>query len=564
VLKRGLALRAATHAATWLPFTDGAIATMRGGWLPINDNAAIAVRSWDALTRYGPMLGQPSRLAPGVYDPGPAQYWLLALPVHADPMEGALWGAALWCMLACSLAIEAARSAAGTAGGVLAAAGLLGAILWIPGVTHLPVWNPWFGLMFFLAALAAAWAVLAGRRWWWPALVITASVAAQAHLMYALACGALVLVALAVGLADSLRARAGWWWLVPGVIAGLGCWSLPLIQEFTARHGNLSALLHDSGSAGPAGGLAFGLRAVAASVQPAPVWWTSFPRIHSLGLAGQRPAAAGVAAFVLLAAIGVAASLRPLRSRLVAALAALGLVVGLAAAVTFAAIPAASIAQQNAGNDSLTYLMAPMYPVGMVTWLAVAAAAALLARRVVAWVRAARTVSAPAAAGPQAEGGSARRARRITATPWLARGAGTLAAVGALALASFCAADGAQAAPRSDADFTLIQAITLVSRAVRAELPAQRLKLSVTGLDQHFRRGVTLGLAYVLVTDGYRPEVVPHYAWQLGPAFTFHGQSVLRVIVKLSPRSYMVVIGQPPISLTDGGGGGHVPYLRLS
>ncbi len=74
---------------------------------------------------------------------------------------------------------------------------------------------------------------------------------------------------------------------------------------------------------------------------------------------------------------------------------------------------------------------------------------------------------------------------------------------------------------------------------------------------------MTLWLAYALVTDGFQPELVPHYAWQLGPAFTFHGQSVPRVSVKLSPRSYMVLIGQPPITLTDDDGG-HVPDLRLS
>ncbi len=57
----GFALRAAMHAGARLPFIDGSIATMRGGWRPTSDNAAIATRSWDALTRYGPVLGQPSR-----------------------------------------------------------------------------------------------------------------------------------------------------------------------------------------------------------------------------------------------------------------------------------------------------------------------------------------------------------------------------------------------------------------------------------------------------------------------------------------------------------------------
>ena len=71
-----------------------------------------------------------------------------------------------------------------------------------------PSWNPWFGMMFFIAALAAAWAVMSGHRGWWPALVVTASVAAQAHLMFALASVPVVLTVLALidGPADTVRA----------------------------------------------------------------------------------------------------------------------------------------------------------------------------------------------------------------------------------------------------------------------------------------------------------------------------------------------------------------------
>lgn len=61
---------------------------------------------------------------------------------------------------------------------------------------------------------------MSGRRWWWPALVITASVAAQAHLMFALAASALVLLTLIIGLADAFRAKTGYLWTAAGLAAG--------------------------------------------------------------------------------------------------------------------------------------------------------------------------------------------------------------------------------------------------------------------------------------------------------------------------------------------------------
>ena len=104
-------------------------------------------------------------------------------------MPGVLWGAAVWCTVAASLAIDAAWAAAGAPGGVLASGMIPGVVAWIPAIAMVPGWNPWFGMMFFIAALAAGSPVLSGRRRWWPVLVVTGSVAAQAHLMYAIAPG---------------------------------------------------------------------------------------------------------------------------------------------------------------------------------------------------------------------------------------------------------------------------------------------------------------------------------------------------------------------------------------
>ena len=73
------------HLAAWLPFVTGTVRLVRDGWFPLGDNAAIALRSWNSLTAHGPLVGQATRLAHGVFDPGPLEYWLLAIPVHISP-----------------------------------------------------------------------------------------------------------------------------------------------------------------------------------------------------------------------------------------------------------------------------------------------------------------------------------------------------------------------------------------------------------------------------------------------------------------------------------------------
>src|SRR5712691_2062021 len=178
-VRRASLLRVATHVASWLPFLAVVADSMRVKWRVVGDGAGIALHSWNALTAHGPLVGQTTELAHGLHDPGPLQYWLLAVPVHLDPVRGVLWGAALWCMVAGSLTIEATWSALGKIGGLLASGTILAMVAWRPELAIKPYWNPWFGMLFFLAALAACWAVMSGRRRWWPLLVITASVAAQ-------------------------------------------------------------------------------------------------------------------------------------------------------------------------------------------------------------------------------------------------------------------------------------------------------------------------------------------------------------------------------------------------
>ena len=401
-MPRGLAIvfRLAAHLAAWTPFAIGAIRSLQQDSPVIADGAAIALRAWDVLTPYGPLVGQATQLRKGAFDPGPLQYWLLAIPVHIDPRAGVVWGAALWCMVAASLAIEAARSAFGAFGALAASGIVIASVAWQPLIAADPYWNPWFGLIFFLATLAAGLAAVSGQRHWWPVLVLTASVAAQAHLMFALASAALVLVALAAGLADTARARARYWWAVLGLMVGAGCWIAPFIQQFTSRRGNLGLLIASLGARQPAGP-AFGLKALTASAQPPTVWWQRSLSFRYQGIASEIGGRTPVFAVAMLAftAVVLAVALWPLRSRRLAALAAVSLLTSGAVLATYS-----NIAVHNIGLRGQNYLLVVLLPAGLLAWLTAGAAAVLAARRVTGHAR------GPAAARPRPPGAPATAA----------------------------------------------------------------------------------------------------------------------------------------------------------
>ena len=396
-----IAFRLAAHLAAWIPFVIGAIRSVQKESPVVSDSASIALRAWDVLTPYGPLVGQATQLRNGAYDPGPLQYWLLAIPVHLDPRAGVVWGAALCCMVAASLAIEAAWSAFGVFGGLAASGIIVGTVAWQSLIAVEPEWNPWFGVMFFLATLATGLAVLSGRRRWWPVLVVTASVAAQAHLMFALASAALVLVALVAGVADTIRARAGYWWAVFGLMAGAACWIAPFIQQITGRPGNLRMLIGSLGTRQPAG-TAFGLKALSASVLPPTVWWRPAMSFRLEGIArviGGGTPAFGVAVLVLTAAL-LAVAVRPLRSRRLAALAVVSLLTSGAVLATYSSIP-----EHNIGHHTQNYLLVVLLPAGLLVWLTTGTAAVLAARRVTGRAGAPAGVRRPPRGTPGAAGG---------------------------------------------------------------------------------------------------------------------------------------------------------------
>ncbi len=532
---RSIVLRVVAHLAAWLPFVIGAVRLIRRGWRPVGDEAAIALRSWNSLTAHGPLVGQATRLAHGVFDPGPLEYWLLALPVHLDTVHGVLWGAVICCLVACSLAIEAAWSVLGAAGGLCASGFIVGLVLWTPDITLPPSWNPWFGIVFFTAALAAAWAVLSGRRGWWPGLVVTASIAAQAHLMFTVPSGVLAVLALIVGLVDTIRARSRYWWVLIGVVAGAACWAAPLIQQFTSRNGNgnLGLLFSSSGGAttGTRTGGAFSLKALSAAMGPPPLWWKSHLQPTAIfNLISHRSTWFAVAALILIAVAGLTA-IRPLRCRPLASLAAVTLVISFGSLVTYSSIPV-----HYTSLGTLPYLVVLLFPVGVLSWLVVGSWAVLMARLISGRLAAAERVrTRPLAAGQGA-------------TRW-AGGAGRLAGLAASALLAVGVAlivvlQGPVA--RQITDDPSMPLSASVSRQIARDLPGQRIALSVYASDPSTLGRLTLGLTWELTPRGFHAEISrTRLARELGDRYVYRGGPIPHVRVRVRFHGASVTVTRP-------------------
>jgi hypothetical protein len=506
---------------------------LRSGWIPVSDSAVIALRSWDVLSAHAPLVGETTRLAHGVFDLGPLEFWLLTLPVHLYPAQGVLWGGALWCMVAASLAIEAAWAVAGELGAVLASGMILGIVAWSPGIAMVPVWNPWFGMMFFIAALAAGWAVLSGRQKWWPVLVITGSIAAQTHLMYAIAVACLLLVGFIAVMVDSLKSGK-YRWAIIGIIAGLACWTAPLIQQFTARTGNMTRLIGASRSGATArAGFDFGLKALSAATQPPAYWWKPSLTALKLSTIDQRAAWFGIVQLSVTALVLIVAIFF-LRSRRAAALAVLSLLTAAAALTTYSGIPAWNIRRPV---TDLSYLMAPMLPVGVLAWLA---AGYVL---VLAIWQATRRLRARDATQPVS--GRSSDARKITAT-WGPRIAGLAAVALLIALTTRAVAHIGVAYPYQNA---ARNAIRSASMKIEREISARRVALVVVAPNTNYQRQATLGLIYVLRSAGYAPE---SHSWvsQIGRAYYYGGGPVTHVTVfayKGGEKTRVVITGVPGV-----------------
>lgn len=290
-----------------LPLVWWAGAVLAGGWVPEGDFAVAAVRTHDVFGPHTPLLGMPSTSGQAVegvhaHHPGPLQFQLLA-PLYA------LSGYAPWALVVGSLlllaglmavTLAAADRAAGPRG--WQAMTVVSAVVVVAvGAALVTPWNPWPAVFALGAAVSTAWAILTGHGRWWPAFVVTVSLAAQAHVAIApvsLVLGVTTLVA-SVALWRRGRLEVPQGSIALAAVLGLAVWAAPLADVARNEPDNLDLLLEvaRAGGGGPLGAVLL-VAAVAAVV-----WWTGR---RGTGLTSGRPSS--IVALTLIGAIVLVAS----------------------------------------------------------------------------------------------------------------------------------------------------------------------------------------------------------------------------------------------------------------
>ena len=492
------AVRLGCHVAAWLPLVVVGFRSLATGWLPTSDAAVSAWRARDVLSAHPTLLGAPthtSAVGHQAFAPGPVLSWLLTVPVHLAPGPGVLWGSVLLALAAASLAVEAGRAAWSPWGGVLTAASVFGLLATEPGIVFNPVWTPWLGAVWTVAALACAWAVGSGRWLWWPGSVAASSVAAQSHVIFVpVALGVCAAGPVAALLAHRSGGGSGggtagrsvrWRALVAGGALGLVLWLPTLIDQVTGRPGNLTLLWRGARGRGGTLGLSLALRGYGSATAPAASWMHRLPTrgtpafIAIYATVFDAAVWQGVATLALLVVVA-AAAVRTGRNRLAAA-AWIALVAGAAVTVTVAAVPQSDVLE-------LGYVSVVYWPVGMLAWAVLVAGTVELARVA-----------------------SARTGHRLAVPARVAGAVVALVLVGSVALA----ATDVAGVPDELSVGGGPAAVTIVRRstaAVLAVAPRRPFELVVVGPDPARLFAVLPGLGYALAARGAPVRLPPDLA----------------------------------------------------
>ena len=353
----------------------------RGHWLPTGDNAMITSFSLD-LFDHPPLLGMPTSLSNRtgvpVRHPGPLPFWLIGGPARAfgAPGHGVLLASVGIHLGSVALAAFAAWSLRPRLVAPLTGTLCGGLILWsLSNGSVAQPFNPLLAVLSAFASLLGAWAVVSGRteRLW--VFVLAGSVAGQAHVTFLpliAVVSLLVVVAVALHLRRASmadRRRTLLRSVLPAVLAGLLCWSGPIIDQLFG-HGNLFALARGTGG-GPSAGWRYGLARVVDVSSFRPLWTTVPPGGPLPDPSAQRWAVAGlVLGFV---ALGAVLGFRR-RNRMFVGGCAVAFTALAGAALVSSLVPADPAALASPNNRLF------WWPVGCVLWAVVAAMASELAR----------------------------------------------------------------------------------------------------------------------------------------------------------------------------------------
>lgn len=508
--RRPVAARYALHAAAVVapavPLAATAGDELARGWRPTSDDAALAWRAFDVFSAHAPLLGayNDASASPAhpVFDLGPLEYYLLAVPVRIDPVHGLLWGAVLLAGLLAGVAVHAAWRAGGPAVAAVVSGGfLLLAATQVTAVLNLP-WNPNLGCYAFACCLVTAAAAASGRLAWWPVAVGAGALAADCHLVFAACSVAAVAAGLVTGLVARRRDRAGRVALplVSGLGVGLAALAPTLVQQVADRRGNLSALVSGLGHHGRPRGLASGFAALGRAASWPPAWTHAVPAVGTFDRDARFLTAlfggsdlAGIA-LTAVAGLVAAVSLATRRWGLGGA-AVVATVSAVALAWTYGSVAASQTA-------TLTYVDVASWPVAMALDGVVAAGAVALVAGL------ARRPPAGHRAGP-----GSLRARVL---------AGSLAAVALSALLGWALVADLSSTGHSDAvigGWEVARSIDPVAAAVARRVG--HAEVVVEPGDALFEGGLPTwalaeGVVYALHAEGVDVRTLPPTAPELG------------------------------------------------
>ncbi len=237
------------------PLAVAVIAQRGDGWHPVYDLAMTELRVRDVGGPHTPLIGLQGRIGPTGSHPGPISFYLLA-PVYRllgssafalQAATGVFHGAAAVTAL---LVVRRRRE-----GWALLGVGLVLLLLMqgygLGSLTE--PWNPLLPMLWFVAFLVAAWAVVDGDLPMLLPAVAAASICAQTHVPYlAMTLGLGGLVTLAAATHAWRRWRddrvPDWRWLAAAAALGLVLWAPPLIDEVINEPGNLTQIVDHLGT----------------------------------------------------------------------------------------------------------------------------------------------------------------------------------------------------------------------------------------------------------------------------------------------------------------------------
>lgn len=365
------------------PIGVAVLAQRNAHWHPVYDLAMTELRVRDVGSSHTPLIGLQGRIGPSGSHPGPISFYLLA-PVYRllGSSAFALQAATgVFNVLAAATALFVASRRRDAR--VVVAAGLVLLLLTQGyGLSALTEpWNPHLPLLWFVAFLLAAWAVVDGDLPMLIPAVIAGTICAQTHVPYLAVTLGIGVIVTAAAVLRVWRHRDGqrppdWRWF--GLAAGLGLllWTPPLVDEVVHEPGNLSQIVEHLGS--PEAPI--GIRQAGTFVLERLDAWqlivveSAHPGTYVRTLSGPGPTdqrgAITLAAWI--ASVAAAAWLRHRR------LLALHLVVGTGVAVAVVAI-------SRIFGVPWPYLMLWAFGIGALMALSIVATAAVLLAR--AWPR---------------------------------------------------------------------------------------------------------------------------------------------------------------------------------